>query len=162
MFSEEEIKFYRGLDIYSRSEALVNRFFKNKIDKSNHDYREHLRHVSEDFTNKKVKSLALLHDILEDTEVTSSDLLNLGYSKGEVEVLEILTNTWDNYEEYIDNILNSNNKIALNIKVKDLLHNMDLTRLKKITLRDIKRAKKYLNAYIKIIETLEGEEYDRY
>ena len=162
MFREEEITFYRGLDIYSRSEALVNRFFKNKIDKSNHDYREHLRHVSEDFTNKKVKSLALLHDILEDTEVTSSDLLNLGYSKGEVEVLEILTNTWDNYEEYIDNILNSNNKIALNIKVKDLLHNMDLTRLKKITLRDIKRAKKYLNAYIKIIETLEGEEYDRY
>ena len=162
MFSEEEIKFYRGLDIYSRSEALVNRFFKNKIDKSNHDYREHLRHVSEDFTNKKVKSLALLHDILEDTEVTSSDLLNIGYSKSEVSVLEILTNTWDSYEEYIDNILNSNNKIALNIKVKDLLHNMDLTRLKKITLRDIKRAKKYLNAYIKIIETLEGEEYDRY
>ena len=162
MFREEEITFYRGLDIYSRSEALVNRFFKNKIDKSNHDYREHLRHVSEDFTNKKVKSLALLHDILEDTEVTSNDLLNLGYSKSEVSVLEILTNTWDNYEEYIDNILNSNNKIALNIKVKDLLHNMDLTRLKKITLRDIKRAKKYLNAYIKIIETLEGEEYDRY
>lgn len=162
MFSEEEITFYRGLDIYSRSEALVNRFFKSKIDKSNHDYREHLRHVSEDFTNKKVKSLALLHDILEDTEVTSSDLLNLGYSKSEVSVLEILTNTCDNYEEYIDNILNSNNKIALNIKVKDLLHNMDLTRLKKITPRDIKRAKKYLNAYIKIIETLEGEEYDRY
>ena len=39
---------------------------------------------------------------------------------------------------------------------------MDLTRLKKITPKDIKRAKKYLNAYIKIIETLEGEEYDRY
>ena len=86
----------------------------------------------------------------------------MGYSKSEVSILEILTNTCDNYEEYIDNILNSNNKIALNIKVKDLLHNMDLTRLKKITPKDIKRAKKYLNAYIKIIETLEGEEYDRY
>ena len=60
MFSEKEIAFYRGLDIYSRSEALVNRFFKSKIDKSSHDYREHLRHVSEDFTNKKSKKFSLI------------------------------------------------------------------------------------------------------
>ena len=90
MFSEKEIAFYRGLDIYSRSEALVNRFFKSKIDKSSHDYREHLRHVSEDFTNKKVKSLALLHDILEDTEAV------LNKANQAIQTLEKYRKVYDN------------------------------------------------------------------
>lgn len=123
---------------------------------------DHLTHVSQDFTDEKIKSIALMHDVLEDTEVTEEDLMLLGYDKSFVKVLKLLTNTYETYEEYIEGILNSKNEVALRIKLKDLLHNLDVTRLKKITKKDIKRSMKYLDAYIKVIEKLGGEEYDRY
>lgn len=103
-----------------------------------------------------------MHDVLEDTPVTSEDLRNLGYDHDFITVLEILTNTYDSYDEYIDHIVASNNKNALAIKLKDLLHNMDLLRLEKVTEKDLQRTKKYIKAYCKIIEKMKGEENDRY
>lgn len=51
---------------------------------------------------------------------------------------------------------------GMKLKMKDLLHNMDLTRLKKITQKDLQRTEKYWKSYLKIINQLEGEENDRY
>ena len=102
--------------------------------------------------------MALMHDVLEDTNVTKEDLMLLGYDKDFIHVLELLTNTFHTYEEYIENLINSNNKDAFEIKMKDLLHNMDLTRVKKITQKDLKRTEKYIKAYLRIIEKLESEE----
>lgn len=162
MFKDEEIEFYVRLPLLERSQHLVQKLFKDKLDKAGSNYMDHLLHVSQDFTDDKIKSIALMHDVLEDTWVTEQDLLKLGYDKSFVKVLNILTNTYDTYEEYIESVLNSKNEIALRIKLKDLLHNLDVTRLKKITKKDIKRSMKYLDAYIKVIEKLGGEEYDRY
>ena len=98
-----------------------------------------------------------MHDVLEDTEVTSDDLLKLGYDKEFILVLEILTHRDGSYSEYIDKIINSKNKDAIEIKMKDLLHNMDLTRIKNITEKDINRCKKYIDAYLKLIKYMEGD-----
>lgn len=157
MFTKEEILHYKELDLYSRSLELVTRFFKNKTDKANVNYMSHLFRVSEDFDDIFIKSVALMHDILEDTPVTKNDLLALDYSNEFVETLEILENSYDTYTEYIDHLIESHNLVALQVKLKDLLHNMDLTRLAKVTARDIKRSKKYIDAYSKIITKLEGE-----
>ncbi len=157
MFTEEEIKYYKSLGIYKRSLELVKKSFHDKCDKANTNYMNHLQHVSQDFKNDRKRSMALLHDILEDTEVTSSDLKALGYDESFIEVLQILTNTYETYDEYIQHLLDSNNKDAFEIKMKDLLHNMDLTRVDKITQKDLKRTEKYIKAYLKIIDKLEGE-----
>lgn len=157
MFSEEEILYFKNLGILKRSMELVKMLFQNKLDKGNHTYLEHLEHVSQDFFSERKKAMALMHDVLEDTSITSKDLKNLGYDDKFIEVLEILTNTHDTYDEYIEYILKVNNKDAFEIKMKDLLHNMDLTRLSKITTRDLKRTEKYWKAYLKIIQKLEGE-----
>ena len=162
MFTEEQIKFYRNKSIYNRSMALVKALFNDKSDKAHKNYMDHLRHVSNDFKNPRLKSMALMHDVLEDTSVTREDLRNLGYDHDFITVLEILTNTYDSYDEYIDHIVASNNKNALAIKLKDLLHNMDLLRLEKVTEKDLQRTKKYIKAYCKIIEKMKGEENDRY
>ena len=151
MFTKEEILHYKELDLYSRSLELVTRFFKNKTDKANVNYMSHLLRVSEDFDDIFIKSVALMHDILEDTPVTKNDLLALDYSN------EFVENSYDTYTEYIDHLIESQNLVALQVKLKDLLHNMDLTRLAKVTARDIKRSKKYIDAYSKIITKLEGE-----
>ncbi len=158
MFSKEDLDFYQGLNLYERSYELVKNLFKEKLDKGNSNYLDHLEHVSQDFKDERKKSMALMHDVLEDTNVTKEDLMLLGYDKDFIHVLELLTNTFHTYEEYIENLINSNNKDAFEIKMKDLLHNMDLTRVKKITQKDLKRTEKYIKAYLRIIEKLESEE----
>lgn len=157
MFNEEEISYFKNLEVLKRSQELVKVLFQEKFDKGHHSYLEHLNHVSEDFVDPRKKSMALMHDVLEDTWVTPTDLVRLGYDEEFIEVLKVLTNTYDSYEEYINHILMAKNKDAFEIKIKDLLHNMDLTRLKSITKKDLKRVEKYINAYLKIVNYLEGE-----
>ena len=158
MFTKEEYSYYRNLPIYKRSQELVEVLFKDKIDKSGTNYMNHLKHVSQDFTSLRMQSLGLLHDVLEDTDMTAKDLSCLGYDENFIKTLENLTNTSETYEKYIDKLILTNDKEAFEIKMKDLLNNLDLTRLKKVTTRDIVRSKKYVKAYVKIIEKMEGEE----
>ncbi len=158
MFTEEEIKKLKNMPLLKRSQALVEKVFFEKVDKANNSYMIHLLHVSQDFQNERKKALALMHDVLEDTFVTEEDLKKLGYEDSFIKTLNILTNIYDNYEFYIDKIIESNNQEAIEIKIKDLLHNMDVTRLKKITKKDLKRIEKYIKAYLKIINKIEGEE----
>ena len=157
MFSKEELEEYRKLGIYERSWKLVKFLFQEKLDKGNHSYLGHLVHVSQDFQDERKKSMALLHDVLEDTSLTKEDLVLLGYDAKFIEVLEILTNTYESYEIYIDHLLDSNNQDAFEIKMKDLLHNMDLTRVKEICQKDLRRTEKYIRAYLRIIEKLESD-----
>ena len=74
MFTKEEILHYKELDLYSRSLELVTRFFKEKTDKANSNYMNHLLRVSQDFNDINIKSMALMHDVLEDTPITKEDL----------------------------------------------------------------------------------------
>ena len=99
-----------------------------------------------------------MHDVLEDTELTAKDLKEMGYDEEFIEVLRLLTNTYSSYEEYIQNLLNSNNKIAIKIKLKDVLHNMDISRFETPKEKDFQRIRrKYMKTYMSIIEKLEGE-----
>ena len=86
--------------------------------------------------------VALLHDILEDTQLTLEDLRKYGISSTQEESLLLLTKSKNtNYFDYI-NALKSND-IAIAVKIYDLKHNMEITRLKTITEHDIKRIQKY-------------------
>ena len=157
MFQEEEYLFYQQLPIYERSLSLIKKLFQDQKDKGGNFYINHLICVSRDLKSEKLKALGLMHDILEDTDIKEEELKKLGYDNEFINTMKLLTNTYHSYDEYIDNLIKSNNKDALTIKLKDLLDNMDLTRLKMINDNDIKRSKKYLNAYLKIINKMEGE-----
>ena len=86
--------------------------------------------------------VALLHDILEDTKLTLEDLRKEGISSTQEESLLLLTKSKTvDYFDYI-NALKSND-IAIAVKIYDLKHNMEITRLKTITEHDIKRIQKY-------------------
>ena len=89
--------------------------------------------------------VALLHDILEDTQLTLEDLRKEGISSTQEESLLLLTKSKTvDYFDYI-NALKSND-IAIAVKIYDLKHNMEITRLKTITEHDIKRIQKYNKA----------------
>jgi (p)ppGpp synthase/HD superfamily hydrolase len=92
----------------------------------------------------------LLHDVVEDTDVTFDDLINEGFTDEIIEALKLMTH--DESIPYMDYVaLLKDNSIARTVKLADLKHNSDLTRLNEISEEDIKRYNKYQEA-IKLLE----------
>ena len=88
---------------------------------------------------------ALLHDVAEDTDITLSDLEQEGFNKEIIKALTLLTHDPKiPYMEYIENI--KANELAKKVKIADLTHNSDLSRLDKINDRDLERTQKYKKA----------------
>ena len=87
----------------------------------------------------------MLHDIIEDTDVTADELLAKGLSVAVVEAVEALTKKTDqNYADYLAEV--KKNGLATAVKLADLKHNSDLTRLETITQKDRDREEKYRKA----------------
>lgn len=72
-----------------------------------------------------VKHAALLHDVIEDTQITLDDLRRLGYAGEVVGMVRLLTRDPDTqtYAQYIDAILVSGNLGAMQVKYADAAHN---------------------------------------
>lgn len=141
---------------YKTALELINLYHKDMMDKGNNPYIEHLLYVSNNCINKDAKIAGLLHDILEDTDCTEQILIDSNISTDIIKAIKLLTKS-DNetYSSYIDNLVASNNIIALEVKFWDLSNNMDLSRLETITERDLNRVKKrYKPAQKKILEKL--------
>ena len=112
----------------------------------------HLQYVSNSFDDEDRKVVALLHDIIEDTVVSKTILLELGFPNHIVDSIDILTRKDDNYESYIDDIANSNDLVAIDVKLKDLEHNMDISRIINPTDADYERIDKYKRSHKKLEE----------
>lgn len=106
--------------------------------------------------------VGLLHDVLEDTNVTLEELLSfIKLTDSEIEALKLLTR--DNktaYDEYIDHIIDSNNKIAMMVKMADLYHNSALNRFEEagiqVTDKDVARCDKYNRAFGSLYSAMAG------
>ena len=119
---------------------------KNQTDKAGNPYILHPLHVMENVNSKEGKIVAILHDIIEDTDVTEDYLLKIGLSKRIVDAVVALTRSEDiDYQEYIKNL--SSNPLAKEVKLADLEHNKDLKRLPTLEEKDLERNRKYQIAY---------------
>lgn len=119
---------------------------KNQTDKAGNPYILHPLHVMENVNSKEGKIVAILYDIIEDTDITENYLLKIGLSKRIVDAVVALTRSEDmDYQEYIKNL--SSNPLAKEVKLADLEHNMDLKRLPTLEEKDLERNRKYQIAY---------------
>lgn len=117
---------------------------KNQVDKSGVPYIYHPIHVAEQMDTENECIIALLHDVVEDTNVTFKQLEQV-FSKEIIDILKLLTREENiEYDEYIKRI--KNNSIACKVKIADLTHNLDKTRLDFVTEVDVKRNEKYKKA----------------
>lgn len=132
--------------------ALTARKFQDVFDKGGKPYILHCLHVMNKLKHtedEELMSIAVMHDLLEDTDVEASDLLIAGFSARVVNALICLTHLpKEDYDTYINNILT--NKDAMLVKIEDLRHNSDITRLKGTRQKDLDRLAKYQRAYLKI------------
>lgn len=140
----EETQMVAAADLIA---ALAHRGQK---DHSGLDYISHPRTVAGYVNTPVEKVVALLHDTLEDTELTAEDLLPV-FGQEIVDTLRILTH--DPTEPYMDYVRRiSENELATAVKKADLRHNMQLSRLKTVTQADLDRIEKYKKAYA-LLET---------
>ncbi len=118
---------------------------KGQVDKAGVEYINHPLKVASLVYNENEKIVALLHDTIEDTYITEQHLIDYGFSNEIIEAVKVLTHSKDvPYMDYIQKI--KGNKLARKVKIADLTHNSDLTRLKNITEKDRKRCEKYKKA----------------
>ena len=128
-----------------------------QFDKSGLPYISHPIFVSLNVETEDQKIVALLHDVLEDTDTIEKELLDIGITEEQLEAIKLLTRTKeDSYMKYVKRA--AENKIARAVKKADLMHNMELERLPEITQEDIKRQKKYKKALDYILEKEKEEE----
>jgi (p)ppGpp synthase/HD superfamily hydrolase len=98
---------------------------------------------------------AVLHDVAEDTDVTLSDLRDMGYSAEVIDAVDCLTKSREDtepkpdkdqrYESFIERV--ATNPIARRVKLADLSENMDVKRIKEFGDDDANRMKRYHAAY---------------
>lgn len=118
---------------------------KNQTDKSGMPYVFHPFHLAEQMKDEETIIAALLHDVVEDTDYTIADLEKMGFPDNVLEALELLTHNDDTpYMEYVAKI--KDNPIAKAVKLADLDHNSDLSRLDVVDEKALKRREKYRQA----------------
>jgi len=119
-----------------------------QLDKSGVPYVYHPIHLAEQMQTEEECIVALLHDVVEDTNITFEQL-EKEFSETVIQALRLLTH--DDSVDYMDYVRNlKDNPIAKNVKLADLHHNSDVTRLDEISEKDKLRNKKYSEA-IKIL-----------
>jgi (p)ppGpp synthase/HD superfamily hydrolase len=104
--------------------------------------------------DEELQCMALLHDVVEDTDTTYNDLIYADMSLRVVEGIRALTKergyTYDQYKEKI-----FKNRDAMQVKMADLRHNTDIRRLKGVTPKDLERMAKYHTFYLELKQKLE-------
>ena len=125
---------------------------KDQVDKSGMPYVFHPFHLAEQMPDEATTVAALLHDVVEDTPYTFRDLEEMGFSPEVIAALRLLTH--DEGEEYFAYVARiRENPIAKAVKLADLRHNSDLSRLDRVDEKALAREEKY-KAAIKLL----GEE----
>ncbi len=121
-------------DDYQRAHQLVSILFQDKTDKEGEPYIGHLERVSNKLTKENTRIAGLLHDVVEDTELTFDDLRNLNFNEEIIELVNLVTNTTKDksYHDKITSIIESNNIEAIKLKYSDMSDNANPERLSKL------------------------------
>lgn len=135
-----------------KAKVIIEKEFQHKKDKAGISYLHHLCYVANKIKeayphDEELYVIALLHDLLEDIESWNEERLLRYFSLRIVNAVVTLTKKKnEKYKDYIQRV--KTNKDAKEVKIEDLKHNMDLSRLINITENDLKRLVKYYSAFL--------------
>ena len=125
---------------------------KNQVDKTGVPYIFHPFHLAEQMDDEASVCVALLHDVIEDTDYTFNDLEKEGFTKEIIDAIKLITH--DSNVPYLDYVnMIKENSIARKVKLADLKHNSDLSRLD----LSVDKIPTKLDLYLEAIKILEGK-----
>jgi (p)ppGpp synthase/HD superfamily hydrolase len=123
---------------------------KNQVDKSGLPYIFHPFYLAMQMDTEESIIVALLHDVIEDSKITLNDLQKHGFSVRVIDALKILSHQESiPYLAYILDV--KSNELARKVKLADLKHNSDISRLETVDEIVKVRLEKYANA-IQLLE----------
>lgn len=121
-----------------------------QVDKGGQPYILHPLWVAERCETAEEKIVALLHDVIEDTDRTVEDLRQEGFSETVLQAVACLTHReGESYMDYVERVCR--NPLAARVKLADLSDNMDLSRIPHPTEKDLARVEKYKKAKARIL-----------
>ena len=154
---------YRLLEL---AEQIATTAHKGQVDKAGIEYINHPKTVASFCQTVDAKIVGWLHDVVEDTNVTFDDLELIGFDDYLIEALKCVTKE-NNYneEEYYFRI--KNNEIAREVKLADLTHNSDFSRIPSSAPEELKtkmkgKQKKYLIYKAYLLDSLPNEKLYEY
>ena len=117
-----------------------------QYDKGGYPYINHPIHLAEQMDDEVGCIAALLHDVVEDTNVTFEEL-EKEFPIEVIDVLKLLTHDKEtDYMDYVKKI--KTNEIATKVKLADLRHNYDRSRIdRELTDKEVKKGNIYKEAY---------------
>lgn len=122
---------------------------RGQVDKAGVPYILHPLRMMCRQQNDTERIIALLHDVIEDTDYTFDDLRRMGYEEEIIEAVDCLTRRDDEtYEAFIQRI--KTNPLARRVKLADLQDNMDLRRIRLLQEHDLERLQRYQNAWYEL------------
>lgn len=125
--------------------SIARQAHEGQLDTAGVDYIEHPIYVASQVDTEEEKAVALLHDVIEDSPVSAEELLQAGLPETVVTAVQVLTKKKEqDYQTYLETV--KKNPLARVVKLADLKHNSDLSRLSSITEKDRERLKKYKKA----------------
>ena len=125
--------------------SIATQAHEGQLDKAGVDYIEHPIYVASQVDTEEEKAVALLHDVIEDSPVSAEELLQAGLPETVVTAVHVLTKKKEqDYQTYLETV--KKNPLARVVKLADLKHNSNLSRLSSITEKDRERLKKYKKA----------------
>jgi (p)ppGpp synthase/HD superfamily hydrolase len=125
---------------------IALRAYAGKVDKAGREYILHPLRVMAKMKTELEMSAALLHDVLEDSEITAEELLAEGIPAEVVEAVQHLTKKEE--EDYMDFVARAGkNKLAAAVKLADIEDNIDVLRLSALDQADLARVQKYHSAW---------------
>ncbi len=114
--------------------SLAAKAHKGQVDKAGAPYILHPLRVMQNLAGMKAMMAGVLHDVVEDSEYTLEDLRKAGCPYDVVQAIDCVTKREDenNYDDFIRRVLESNNPMAMQVKIADIQDNMNPARLQYI------------------------------
>ena len=141
------------MDLQEQLRHAINIAIKahdKQLDRNGKPYITHPFRVMESGQTLEEKIVGILHDVIEDTHLTLSDLSAEGFDNVIIDAVDALSKMEnEEYDHYIARV--EKNNLAVRVKLNDLTDNMDVRRLDEITDDDIVRMRKYIKAYNQLI-----------
>ena len=135
--------------------AIASKAHDGQIDKGGQPYINHPIAVAELVESPTEKIVALLHDVCEDTDVTIDDLRAAGFSDNVLDAVQAITKiNGESYEEYMDRV--AKNPVATAVKIADMMHNSDLSRIPTPSPKDFERVERYQANILKLAQRRGG------
>lgn len=141
---------------FEKAVEIASRYHNGQIDLDGKPVLLHPLSVALMGNNETERIVGVLHDVVEDTDCAFADLEKLGVSENVIDTLKLLTHTKaQTYDEYLSQIITSNNITALKVKINDLRHNISRNnedteqkkRIKEKHKRALEKIENYLTAY---------------